>query len=143
MASKPPSRSALPRAPRSSLKATDVPGVYKNRAGLTVDENGVALSFKSIKQKDDARFTEVLGKSADTPLDILEGVARDPRYPMHVRMDAANKAAPYRHAKRVAIQGVDGAPPINMGLEGLPKAKLDEYEALLKQALAVASGVAK
>lgn len=139
MASKPTPKTVAPRAPRSTLKATDVPGVYKNRAGLAVDENGVALNFKAIKQRDDARFAEVLGKAADSPLDILEGVARDPRYAMHVRLDAANKAAPYRHAKRVALQGVDGAPPINMGLEGMSKAKLDEYEQLLQQALALAS----
>lgn len=140
MASKPSTRSAAPRAPRGSLKATDVPGVYKNRAGLTVDENGVALSFKDIKKRDDARFTEVLGKTAETPLDIIEGVARDPRYNMMTRLDAAVKAAPYRHAKLVAVQGVAGAPPIGIqAVENMDKATLSKYEELLKQALDLAT----
>lgn len=137
MASKPSPKTSAPRAPRGSLRPTDVPGVFKNRAGLTVDENGVALSFKSIKQHDDARFTEVLGKTADTPLDILEGVARDPRQPMSVRIDAANKAAPYRHAKRVALTGADGVGPVTIGLDTMTRSRLDEYEELVRKALAL------
>ena len=124
-------------AVRSKLTRTDVPGLYRNRAGIVVDEDGVALDFKNIKAKDDDRAIEVIGKRAETPADVLKIAAMDPRLPMHVRLDAANKAAPYFSAKRVAVQGGgDGAPPINVqaAVEAMPSKELDAFVKALEAA---------
>lgn len=129
--------------PKHSLKATDVPGVYKTRDGAHVDANGVDMDFKSIKKRDDDRHREVLGSTVTQPADLLKAVALDPRNAMHVRIDAATKAAPYFTPKLVAMQGVTGAPPIGVqALGGMTQEMLDQYETLLKQAAALASGVA-
>lgn len=144
MASKPPPRVVLPRAPRSSLKATDVPGVFKNRQGLSVDENGVMLDFKGIKKRDDARFTEVLGKTADNPLDFMKGVMLDPRRSATDRYQAAKDALPYTTPKLHAIQGVAGAAPIGIEVvEKMSKEQLDRYEKALIAAMTVAGEVGK
>lgn len=130
-------KAATPRAPRSTLKPTDTPGVFRNRAGVLVDETGVALGFRDIKKADDARAKDVIGKTAELPLDFVESVMRDPRLPRHERMDAAKVAIQYRHPKLNAIQGVAGAPPVAVGFDKASNeelAKLRELaEALLKK----------
>lgn len=94
---------------RDNLRPTDTPGVFLNTLGTLVDRNGVALAFKDLKRKDDARFKEVLGGPVETPADLLRAIAMDPRFPMHQRIDAANKAAPYFSAKRVAVSQAPGS----------------------------------
>lgn len=126
-------RTTIPRAPRSTLKATDVPGVYRNRVGALVDSDGVLMAFKNIKKADDDRFTEVLGNAPTTPLDVMTGVAMDPRNPMHVRLDAAKHATPYIKPKLVAVQGVAGAAPINVGFDKLDDAALTDVRRRLEE----------
>jgi hypothetical protein len=140
MATEKPKRTVAAR-PKSSLKKTDVPGIYKTRDGAFVDVNGVDMDFKSIKKRDDDRHREVLGTTVTQPADLLKSVALDPRNSMHVRIDAATKAAPYFTPKLVAMQGVAGAAPIGMQmLGGMTQAQLDQYESLLKQAAELANG---
>jgi hypothetical protein len=118
------------------LKSTDIPNVYQNRAGVLVDEDGVAMSFSQLKKHDTARFAEVLeGQPVSQPADLLKAVSLDPRMPLHVRLDAANKAAPYFTAKRVAVQGVSGEPPLSINVNSLPQQDLDKLEQLLTQAM--------
>lgn len=116
------------------LTPTDTPGVFRNRAGVLVAKNGVALSFAALKKLDTQRIKEVLGEEAETPADLLKAVAFDPRLPLLQRVDAAKSAAPFFSAKKVAIQGGgDGAPPIAVKLDlgKLSKAELDKLEQLL------------
>lgn len=123
----------------ATLLATDIPGVWKNRSGVLVDADGVAIGFKDLKRQDDKRFEEVLGRPATQPLDIIEGVAMDPRQPLHARLDAAKHAAPYRHPKLIAMQGVTGAPPINVNWEGKTDAELADIRRRLEE-LALLAG---
>lgn len=133
-------KSAAPKMPRSTLRATDTPGIFRNRAGVLVDADGVALSFKEVRKADDDDFTQVLGRPARTPLDVIEGVALDPRAPKHVRLDAATKAAPYRHAKLVAVGGSSLMPPIGVtDMSGWSQEKLDAYEKALRAAADIAT----
>lgn len=124
-------------APRKvKLTPTDIPGVFRNKVGTLVDENNVALSFKALRAKDQERFSEALGGAEVTqPAELLKAVALDPRLPLHTRLDAANKAAPYFTPKKVAIQGVEGAAPIGIQeVSSLPQKDLDRLEALYAQA---------
>jgi hypothetical protein len=126
-------KTLLPRSPRTALVATDVPGVFRNKkTGLLVDADGIAVDFKGVKRADDHRFKEVLGRDPITPLDVMTGVAMDPRNPMHVRMDAAKHATPYLSPKLVAVQGVAGAPPINMSYENKSDTELKAIRAALE-----------
>lgn len=98
--------------PKLNIAPTDIPGVYRNSAGVLVDVRNVALSFKSLQQRDKARFTEVLGGAEVAhPADLLRAVALDPRMPLAMRIDAAKAAAPYyapRLASTTAILGGKG-----------------------------------
>lgn len=127
-------RNITPR--KVKLTPTDIPGVFRNKVGTLVDEHNVALSFKALRTKDQERFSEALGGGEVTqPADLLKAVALDPRLPLHTRMDAANKAAPYFTPKKVAIQGVEGAAPIGIqDVSALPQKDLDRLEALYTQA---------
>ena len=127
-------RNITPR--KVKLTPTDIPGVFRNKVGTLVDEHNVALSFKALRTKDQERFSEALGGGEVTqPADLLKAVALDPRLPLHTRMDAANKAAPYFTPKKVAIQGVEGAAPIGIqDVAALPQKDLDRLEALYAQA---------
>lgn len=127
-------RNITPR--KVKLTPTDIPGVFRNKVGTLVDENNVALSFKALRTKDQERFSEALGGGEVTqPADLLKAVALDPRLPLHTRLDAANKAAPYFTPKKVAIQGVEGAAPIGIqDVAALPQKDLDRLEALYAQA---------
>lgn len=119
----------------TALRATDIPGVFINKAGTHVDEHGVALSFKSLRQKDNDRFQEALeGSALGQPADLLRAIALDPRMPLHVRMDAATKAAPYFSPKLMGVQGVAGQPPVGLGLDKLPQRELDALEKALQLA---------
>jgi hypothetical protein len=129
-----------PRTPRrSALKLTDVPNVYRNKAGALTDEYGVLLSFKALRAHDKAWVAEVLdGGIITEPADLLKAVSLDPRYPMSTRLDAATKAAPYFTPKRVAVQGVAGAPPIGIAeVSKLSTKDLDKLESALATAMAL------
>lgn len=129
------------RANRKVVTATDIPGVYRNRAGVMVGEDGVALSFRDLKKRDDERHVEVIGKPVQTPAEFLKSVALDPRMPLHTRVDAANKSAAFFDAKRVAVQGGPvGSPALKMQVAELPKESLDKMEALLEQMQALTGG---
>lgn len=131
-----------PRIPRSKLKPTDLEGVYHTTDGRRVDAHGVDLDFKSLKKRDAARFTEVIGKDVESPADLLKAVALDPRNSLERRIDAAHKAAPYFSPKLVAVQGVAGGPAITMAnLSDMSPEQLNAYEAALKAAALAASGV--
>lgn len=127
-------RNITPR--KVKLTPTDIPGVFRNKVGTLVDEHNVALSFKALRTKDQERFSEALnGGEVSQPADLLKAVALDPRLPLHTRLDAANKAAPYFTPKKVAIQGVEGAAPIGIqDVAALPQKDLDRLEALYAQA---------
>jgi hypothetical protein len=130
----------ISRAPsRVVLKSTDIPGVFRNKAGTLTDECGIALSFKALRTKDNERFSEALdGGAVLQPADLLKAIALDPRQPLHVRLDAANKAAGYFTPKRVAVQGVEGAPPIGIAdVSKLNQKDLDKLEAALELASAL------
>lgn len=132
-------RADLPATPRSrisSLRPTDTPGVFKNRANVLVDADGVAISFRHLKAADTDRAQEVIGRTAITPLDVMLVNAMDPRLPAHVRHAAAKDAAPYIHAKKVAIQGGDTPLNVNHNLEGKTTEELQlmrEHIQALKQ----------
>jgi hypothetical protein len=118
---------------RLALKPTDIPGVFRNKAGVLTDEAGVSLTFKTLRKLDNDRFADALsGGAVSEPADLLKAIALDPRMPLHVRMDAANKSAGFFTPKRVAVQGVAGAPPIGVEqVNKLPQKDLDKLEAAL------------
>lgn len=135
MATKKAPATTTPRIPRAKLRPTDLEGVFTAPDGRRVDEHGVDLDFKTLKRRDEQRFTEALGKSVETPAELLKAVALDPRNNLSVRVDAANKAAPYFTPKLVAVQGVAGAAPIGIQeVSSLPQKDLDRLEALYAQA---------
>lgn len=118
----------------TALWATEVPEVYRNLRGVQVDRRGIALSLTQLRQHHHAAMAEVLGKPADTPAEVMRGIALDPRYDIKVRLDAAKAAAPYYDRKMpVSIEQKDTTPgagsTIDMAaLAALPKG---EREALL------------
>ena len=123
---------------RAAFTPTDIPGVFRNKAGVLVDEDGVAISFKTLRHKDNIRFQEAQeGSVLAQPADLLRAIALDPRMPLHVRIDAANKAAPYFTAKRMAVQGVPNEPPVSLNLGSMAQNELDALE----KALALAQGI--
>lgn len=90
----------------TSLRETDVPGVYLNSLNMRVNENGVALTFLQVKEADEARFERVIGSRVDTPAKLLKAVALDPTMNLAVRIDSAKSAAPYFDRKMpVALDG--------------------------------------
>lgn len=128
---------------RLGLRPTDTPGVYHNSYGLQVNASGVLLSFQEVKAKDSQRFTDVLGKDATTPAEVLAALALDPRVPMLTRIECAKAAAPYTNRKQpIALDGgVDDsgtARPLftREALEGLSDAELAAGLKVLKAAAA-------
>lgn len=120
---------------------SDIPGVWLNSFNIPVDQDGVALTFKQVKERDVARFQEVLGEPADTPAKFLKAVSLDPRQPLVVRMEAAKAAAPY--SDRRQPQAIDGGvgeggavtPLFDMTkLGGLSDSELAALKALLAKA---------
>jgi hypothetical protein len=130
----------LDEADPYALQKTTTPGVYINRAGILVDANGIALNFKQVKDKDDARWEQILGKPVETPAELLKAVSLDPTKPLAMRIDAAKSAAPYTDRKKpIGIDGGEDGKPIMMSikeLRGLDGAELLAMEALVAKALA-------
>jgi hypothetical protein len=91
---------AEPKWVRLGLHPTDVPGVFTNRVGIRVDENGVSMSFNALQHAARSRDEEVIGEAADTPAKMLKVAALDPRNPLDMRIDAAKAAAPYFDKKQ-------------------------------------------
>lgn len=123
-----------------ALQKTTTPGVYVNRAGIMVDKNGVALNFNQVKEKDDARWEQILGKPVETPAELLKAVSLDPSKPLAMRIDAAKSAAPYTDRKKpVGIDGGEDGKPIMLSvkeLRGLDLTQLEQMEKLVAIALA-------
>lgn len=122
-----------------ALQKTTTPGVYVNRAGIMVDKNGVALNFNQVKEKDDARWEQILGKPVETPAELLKAVSLDPTKTLAMRIDAAKSSAPY-YTRKMPI-GVDGGAdgrPIMVSvreLRGLSDEQLAQMQALVALAL--------
>lgn len=123
-----------------ALQKTTTPGVYVNRAGIMVDKNGVALNFNQVKDKDDERWKQILGKPVETPAELLKAVSLDPTKPLAMRIDAAKSAAPYTDRKKpVGIDGGEDGKPIMLSvkeLRGLDDAQLAQMKALVALAIA-------
>ena len=118
------------------LTATDTVGVFRNRAGVLVTQHGVAVSFSTMRNKDDQRVREALdGRTADTPADFLDSVWKDPRLSAAVRLDAAKASAPYRNQKLLALSGVTGGAPIDISFKNDSDAELERKQAILEAAL--------
>lgn len=133
----------MPEDP-TSLRETDVPGVYLNSRNVRVDERGIAISFLTLKQKDEERWEEVIGGRVDSPAKLLKAVALDPRQPLFSRVDAAKSAAPYFDRKQP--QALDGGlgddgkvvPLFDADkLKGLTTKELAQLRDLLKKGAAV------
>ena len=128
----------MPRASAQTLLATDIPGVFRNRAGVHCNERGVRLDFAELKKADDARWAEgPLGTTPKTPAELLKGVALDPRFPMDTRMQAARQAAPY-YDMRMPLR-IDAGPAATSGIDlaklsAMPRKKREELLALLRDA---------
>jgi hypothetical protein len=121
------------------LTVTDTVGVFRNRAGVLVNQHGVAVSFATMRAKDDQRAREALnGADVHTPADFLDSVWKDPRQPALVRMDAAKASAPYRNQKLIGISGVAGGVPIDLSFKNDSDAELERKQAVLEAALRAA-----
>lgn len=129
------------KARRLKLKPTDVAGIYINRAGVHVDEDGVAVTFKALRQHDEAAMAEVSGEVPKTPAEFLRTVVFDPRHNKAVRIDAAKACAQYFTPKLNAIQGGPaGAPPVEIvDVGAMTTGQLKAYRAALAAALSAAT----
>ena len=60
---------------------------------------------------------------AQTPLDFLLAIMRNPEIPRSERVDAANKAAPYLHSKHATVdhRSSDGSMRPTIIFEGMPR----------------------
>lgn len=135
MATKPTTRARV-----STLRPSDIPGVFINRAGIHVNEDGVRISFKELQQRDKDRFTEVLGHEPATPADVLRGISMDPRVPMHVRQSAANQCASFYSPKLASttIVGANGGPlDVRAQVGELSDAALAKLDKLISQGAAL------
>jgi len=109
MATEKPDKAAPPVAKVSRAEAkfapemTAIPGVFKNRAGESVDARGVAVALTDLIAKDRAHTEFMLDTSPRTPAEFLKAIAFDPRLPLHTRMKAANQAAPFFSPKLTAL----------------------------------------
>lgn len=112
------------------LTPTDKDGVFRNRAGILVDESGILLAFGAMKNAEAELDEQILGGPVDTPAKLLKRVALDPRQPMFLRLDAAKAAAPYFDRKTpVAIETKNEDTSIDIAaVAALPR---KEREALL------------
>jgi hypothetical protein len=97
----------------------------------------VLRSWAEVRKLEADIDIEVIGERADTPAKLLKRVALDTRLPLHTRIDAANKAAPYFDRKQplsVEAQGGLIAGGLDLAaLAALPREKREELLALLKQ----------
>lgn len=109
------SRPAEAKGPSGpALTPTEVPGVFRNAAGLLVNEFGFLLGLGASKKAEQQDMSEVLGHPVRTPAEFLKAISLDPRIPLPTRMEAAKAAAPYTDRKQP--QGLDGG----VGADGKP-----------------------
>lgn len=95
------------------LRRTAVPGVYHNTEGLQVDERGILLSLRQVKEAEADHDVEVLGAPVSSPAELLKRVALDPSLPLSMRISAAVSAAPYFDRKMpLALEGGDPDRPV-------------------------------
>lgn len=92
---------------------------------------------KGTPNKATAAQREAVAASGLTPLAYMLSVMRDEKNPRDVRLDAANKAAPYVHPRLAAVEH-SGNPdrPLNVNVND-PRAALEH---LLARQLAAAGG---
>lgn len=133
-----PRDKARATAGRLRLVQTDIPGVYRNaRTGQMCNEQGVALSFAQLREADDERWTEALGKRVESPAELLKAVALDPRMHLDTRLAAAKQAAPYYDAKmplKVEATGVGTVGTLDLAkLASIPAADRKTLLDLLKK----------
>jgi hypothetical protein len=119
------------------LMSTDIPGVFRSRAGVLCNEKGVSLSFTELKSKDDARWVEAVGAVPTTPAELLKATAMDPRMPLDTRLSAARQAAPY-YDMRMPLR-IDGSMTAKSGIDmaklaAMPRVKRETLLELLKAA---------
>lgn len=76
------------------LRVTDIPGVYMNRDGAQVNQDGVLLSIRETLGAERALRAQ-LDSIDETPAQYLRRVALDPRMPTPTRVQCAIAAAPY------------------------------------------------
>ncbi len=107
-------------APKPPQAYADTFGVYVNRAGVEVDSNGVATSFKKLRERDTTRWVESLNKATLEPADLLKAISLDPRFTINQRMAAAISAAPYFTAKKAPVseigEPVGEATPVSISI---------------------------
>lgn len=118
-------------APSLVLARTDIPGVYRNSSGVLTDEKGLALSWRQVKEADDARWMETYGSVPKTPAELLRAVSMDPRHSLDTRLSAARQAAPYfdmRMPLRVEATGHVNA----LDLNAMAKMSTTERKTLLE-----------
>lgn len=118
------------------MTPTEIPGVFTDRRGQLVDEYGVSLSFKKVRELDASHWNAVLdGGEIKEPADLLKAVALDPTLPLERRIKAAVRAAPYFSPRLISVAGTPDAPPISMEqIRSLPAKELDALEAALAKA---------
>lgn len=115
--------------------------MYRNRVGTLVDRFGVMLSFAALNARHVEHETQVLGKEAETPAEVLKLAALDRTLPLSTRVDAAKHAAPYYDRKKpVAVDGGEDPetgkpqPILVKNLRGLSDSELLKLEELVKKA---------
>jgi hypothetical protein len=114
-----------------------LPGVYLNGDGAQVDERGVLLSLKAVRDIETQLDVEVLGEPVTTPALLLKRVALDVRLPLEMRLRAAREAAPYFDRRMpTALEGGDPDKPVRVEtqsvlLRNLGAMKPDERKAAL------------
>jgi hypothetical protein len=119
------------------LKRTELPGVYLNRDGAQVNEFGVLLSLRSVKETEARRDEEILGEPVTSPAMLMKRIALDVSLPLQLRLSAAVSAAPYFDRKMpTAIEGGDADKPIRVEttsklLQNLDALPPDERKAAL------------
>lgn len=117
------------------LRRTEWPGVFVNPSGDHVDARGVLLAFTALRAAAAANETEVLGKPAETPAEVLKYAALNLKLPLLVRLEAAKAAAPYYDRKKPT--SIDaGADPDNPAGPGLPLGNLADLRGLDAKELA-------
>ena len=88
-------------------------GTFINPEGVEVDELGVAVNFKKLREHDSLRLNQSLEGLQLQPADLLKAIAFDPRYNFHQRMSAAVAAAPYFTSKLGPAAAIDPNAPSN------------------------------
>lgn len=112
-ATKRKSRELLDLPEPKNLRKSDVPGLWINGDGQMVDERGIAVSWRQVKEAEAEQDSEVLGHEVTTPAELMKRIALDPRQPLYLRLDAAKAAAPYYDRKMpTALEGGDADKPL-------------------------------